>query len=51
MKVPDEYKGRHIYHFTHVDNIESIVKCGRLLATNVKNEAGIEHYNVANENI
>lgn len=50
MNIPKEHRGRFFYHFTHIDNIESIVKNG-LLATNVKKAMGIEHHNVANENI
>lgn len=50
MKIPQQYKGKFFYHFTHVDNIESIVKHG-LLSTNLKKSKGIGHFNVANENI
>lgn len=50
MNIPKEHRGRFFYHFTHIDNIESIVKNG-LLATNVKKAMSIEHHNVANENI
>lgn len=50
MNIPSEHKGRYFYHFTHIDNIDSIVNNG-LLATNVKNQMGIGHHNVANMNI
>ena len=40
----------YFYHFTHIDNLESIIKNG-LLCTNKKNELGISHYNVANKSI
>lgn len=50
MNIPDAYKGRCFYHFTHIDNIESIVKNG-LLSTNEKNAKDIKHVNLANENI
>lgn len=51
MKIPDKYKGRYFYHFTHIDNIPSIVKCNGLYCTNLKNRYGISHHNVANMNI
>lgn len=50
MKIPQQYKGKFFYHFTHVDNIESTVQHG-LLCTNLKKSKGIGHFNVANENI
>lgn len=50
MNLPEKYKGKYFYHFTHIDNIESIVENG-LLATNIKNEMGIKHHNIANLNI
>lgn len=50
MKIPDDHKGRCFYHFTHIDNIESIV-CNSLLSTNEKMAKGIKHVNLANERI
>ncbi|WP_313758848.1 DarT ssDNA thymidine ADP-ribosyltransferase family protein [Tissierella sp.] len=50
MKIPNEHIERHFYHFTHIENIESIVKNG-LLSTNKKHLNGIEHINLANESI
>lgn len=51
MNIPPKYQGRYFYHFTHIDNIESIVEQGGLLSTNEKNKRGIEHHNIANINI
>lgn len=51
MKIPNKYKGRYFYHFTHVDNISSIVEKNGLYSTNLKNRYGIAHHNVANMNI
>lgn len=50
MSIPENYKGRCFYHFTHIDNIESIVNYG-LLSTNEKIAKGINHVNLANEEI
>lgn len=50
MDIPNNYKGRCFYHFTHIDNIESIVKYG-LLSTNEKFKKNLKHVNLANENI
>ncbi|WP_066297937.1 type II toxin-antitoxin system toxin DNA ADP-ribosyl transferase DarT [Bacillus sp. FJAT-29937] len=50
MKIPQKYKGRYFYHFTHIDNIESIVKHG-LLSTNEKERISVEHVDLANEDI
>lgn len=38
---------KYFYHFTHLDNLESIIVNG-LLCTNKKIELGIGHYNIAN---
>ncbi len=50
MAIPAEFKGKYFYHFTHLENIDSIVKNG-LLSTNKKNEKKINHVDLANENI
>lgn len=50
MEIPDKYKGKYFFHFTHIENLDSIVKHG-LLSTNEKNKQGIEHKNVASETI
>lgn len=51
MKIQNEYRGRYFYHFTHIDNIPSIVEKHGLYCTNLKNRYGISHHNVANMNI
>jgi hypothetical protein len=51
MNIPEEYKGRYFYHFTHIDNIESIIRAKGLISTNIKLQNGINHHNVANVNI
>ena len=48
--IPQEYKNKYFYHFTHIENLESILKNG-LLSTNKKNEYKISHTNIANETI
>lgn len=50
MNIPEEYKGKYFYHFTHIENLDSILKNG-FLCTNKKNELNLEHTNVASENI
>ncbi|MCD4664024.1 MAG: DarT ssDNA thymidine ADP-ribosyltransferase family protein [Bacteroidales bacterium] len=50
LKIPDKYKGKYFFHFTHIENLESIVKNG-LLSTNKKKELGLKHTNVASETI
>lgn len=50
MDIPAQYKGKYFYHFTHLENIESILENG-LLSTNKKNERKIAHVDLANENI
>jgi len=50
MKIPNDHRHRCFYHFTHIENIESIVKNG-LLSTNEKCAKGIDHINLANEGI
>lgn len=50
MAVADEHKWRYIFHFTDIHNLDSIIKNG-LLCTNVKNEKGIKHKNIANMTI
>lgn len=47
MTIPDKHKNRYIFHFTDVKNLDSIIKNG-LLCTNIKNEKGIMHKNIAN---
>lgn len=50
MAIPDEHKWRYIFHFTDIENLDSIIKHG-LLCTNVKNALGIKHKNIANMTI
>jgi putative nucleotidyltransferase with HDIG domain len=50
MDIPAKYKGKYFYHFTHLENIESILENG-LLSTNKKIERKIAHVDLANENI
>lgn len=51
MRIPSEFKGRYFFHFTHIDNIRSIVQNGGLLSTNQKRRYRIGHHNIANVNI
>ncbi|MCI8616039.1 MAG: DUF4433 domain-containing protein [Lachnospiraceae bacterium] len=51
MNIPQKYKGKYFYHFTHIDNIPSIVAHNGLFSTNQKNAFGINHHNVALMNI
>lgn len=41
---------KYFYHFTHLDNLDSILKNG-LLCTAQKEESKITHYNIANREI
>lgn len=50
MEIPAEHKGRCFYHFTHIENIESIIDNG-ILCTNEKKVKNIGHVDLANENI
>lgn len=50
MSIPQNLKGRYAYHFTLIDNLESIIDSG-LLCTNLKNERGISHENIAEHGI
>lgn len=50
MAIPEEHSWRYIFHFTDIRNLDSIIKHG-LLCTNLKNEQGIKHQNIANMTI
>ncbi|MDY4324205.1 DarT ssDNA thymidine ADP-ribosyltransferase family protein [Pectobacterium sp. CHL-2024] len=50
MAVPDHHRHRNVYHFTSVENLESIIDTG-LLSTNQKISRRISHVNVADEGI
>lgn len=50
MTIPECHRLRHAYHFTSINNLESIIDHG-LLSTNVKDAKRINHINVAEESI
>ena len=50
MAIPDNHKGKFLFHFTDVRNLDSIIKYG-LLCTNEKVKQGIKHQNIANQTI
>lgn len=50
MAIPDKYSSKYMFHFTHIENLESIMKHG-LLCTNKKKEIGLKHFDVASETI
>lgn len=50
MPIPPSLSDRFAYHFTLIDNLESIIDSG-ILCTNLKNKLGVSHINVAAESI
>lgn len=50
MSVPEKFIDRYFYHFTHIENLDSILSNG-FLSTNEKNRLGINNNDVANGNI
>ena len=50
MIIPQEHADKFFYHFTHIENLESIIKNG-FLSTNKKVKLDISHKDVANGNI
>lgn len=50
MTIPNKYKGKFFFHFTHLENLEEILANG-LLSTNEKNDRNIEYLNVASPDI
>lgn len=50
MAVPERYRRRNAYHFTSIENLESIIDNG-LFSTNQKIARNINHVNVAEEGI
>lgn len=48
--IPESLRSKYFYHFTHIENLESILKKG-FLSTNKKDALGLGHKNVANESI
>ena len=50
MSIPENLKRRFAYHFTSLENLDSIIEHG-LLCTNMKNARNIGHVNVAEQGI
>lgn len=50
MPIHPSLSDRFAYHFTLIDNLESIIDSG-ILCTNLKNKLGVSHTNVAAESI
>lgn len=50
MTIPKDYENRSLYHFTHIDNLESILKHG-LLSKNEKIKIGLIHRDISYEEI
>ncbi|RAT96979.1 DarT ssDNA thymidine ADP-ribosyltransferase family protein [Brevibacillus sp. Leaf182] len=48
--IPVQHNNRYFYHFTHIENLGSIIENG-LISTNEKKRRKITHVNVANEEI
>lgn len=48
--IPEEHEGRFAYHFTLIENLDSILENG-ILATNFKNKKKILHKDIANAGI
>lgn len=51
MEIPEEFKGRYFYHFTHIDNIQSIIENEGLLCTNKIKKDNITYHNIASVKI
>lgn len=49
-KIPDIYKGRYIFHMTHIDNLESILSHG-LLCHNECKRQNINYHDIAHQSI
>jgi hypothetical protein len=50
MAIPEKFKDKYFYHFTHIENLDSILSNG-FFSTNEKNTLGINHNDVPNGNI
>lgn len=50
MSIDSKYSGKYFYHFTHIENLDSIIKYG-LLSTNEKSTLSVTHKNIASESI
>nr|WP_324259026.1 DarT ssDNA thymidine ADP-ribosyltransferase family protein [Cellvibrio fontiphilus] len=48
--IPSGYQDRFAYHFTALHNLKDILKYG-LLSTNLKDQKGLPHLNIANSDI
>lgn len=47
MNIPEKYKGKYFYHFTHIDNLSSIVAHDGLYSINMQKNLNITHHNFA----
>lgn len=50
MPIPETFKYRRVYHFTHIDNLPYILRHG-LLSTNKKEKLNIKHTSIAYDEI
>ncbi len=50
MSIPDNHKHRHIYQFTHLNNLAGILEHG-LLSYNEKERLGLPHLSIAADSI
>lgn len=50
MTIPAEFTDRYVYHFTHLENLQGILRDG-LLCTNEKASRGIKHLSIASNEI
>lgn len=46
MPIPNHYNSRYAYHFSSIENLDSIIELG-LLSTNQKRQRGVTHVDVA----
>lgn len=47
MNIPEKYKGKYFYHFTHIDNLASIAAHDGLYSINMQTNLNITHHNLA----
>ena len=50
MAIATEHKWRYFFHFTYIENLDSIIKHG-ILCVNEKKRRGIKHVNIASDSI